>query len=173
MNVIESKSSHPHTLDWVTAARPLSVLDGEDKIPLERCRNAQSSKIRQCPVAQRRVSKTYRSVAEPLLHQAVHVFLSDTVITAPHGSTSKGHFMNLGSLIQSSSKLEALPFALEAVALASLASRIWSPDVQLEAMRRYTISVQRLRKSILNSNSDVLSVIACILLLSLYEVRSL
>jgi hypothetical protein len=172
MNIDELEPDDSLTLDEAKTPNSLSVPRENEKKTVKRYRKSNSLQTRQYAIAQERASKSYRSVAEPLLYQAVHVFLSDAVITAPSGSTSKGHFANLVALIQSSSKSEALPFALEAVALASLASRICNSEVQLEATRRYTISINRLRQTNLSVNSDVLSVIACILLLSLYEVRS-
>jgi hypothetical protein len=172
MNTAVVESNHSHILDRATTPNPLSVPCEDEKNNSKRRSKSHSLITRQYASAQQRASKIDRFVVEPILHQAVHAFLSDAIITAPGGSTSRGHFANLVGLIQSSSKSEALPFALEAVALASLASRICNSEVQLEAMRRYTISIHWLRKTNLNSNTNILSVIACILLLSIYEVRS-
>lgn len=111
-----------------------------------------------------------RSMTEPVLHRALHVFLADTVMAGPGNSTSKGHFANLIELVRSCSASDALPSALETVSLASLASRSNDSQIQLQAWRRYGTSVRRLRRSRLESRSDVLSTIASIHLLSLYEV---
>ena len=112
------------------------------------------------------------SITEPVLSQALNLFLSDTVIYAPCGSMSKGHFVNLTDLVQSSSKLEALPLALESVALASFANRFGISGIRLEATRRYAIAVHQLRNTNLGSESNASSLMACIQLLSIYEVHS-
>jgi hypothetical protein len=122
------------------------------------------------PTSKELAIKLQRIVTEPVTHQALNVFLSDTIMPAADGSASKGHFTNLIALVQSSSDSDALPLALQAVALASLASRVWSSELQLEAARRYTNSIHQLRKD-LSSTPDGLRVLGCILLLSLYEVR--
>jgi len=175
INGEDLESSHLRTIEGATSPSPVSAPSENDKNISKRCRNSHSLKIQQYDIVRRYTGETYslrQSVAEPMLNQALNVFLSDTVIPVPYGSTSKGHFTNLVALVQSSSRSEALPFALEAIALASLANRFSNSELQLEATRRYTISIHWLRKTNLNSSSDVISVIACILLLSLYEVRS-
>jgi hypothetical protein len=171
MDVDEVESGHTDTSSGETISNPLSIPGGNEKKTSKRYFKSQSLMLRQYTTAQARSRNTYRTVAEPLLYQAVNVFLSDAVIIAPDSSMSKGHFANLVALVQSSSNIGPLPFALEAVALASLASRTCNSDVQLEATRRYTISINRLRMTNLNSNSDPLCIIACIMLLGLYEVH--
>jgi hypothetical protein len=166
------ESAHLHITYRSTNPKPLLLPFENKKTSLKRRRKLQSQDTWEYGIIQGRVNKISRSVAESVTHQAVHMFLSDTVITAPSGSNSKGHFVNLVDLVQSSPKPDALPFALEAVALASLGNRTCNSEVQLKAMRQYTISIHQLRKTNLSSNSDVLSVIACITLLGLYEVRS-
>jgi hypothetical protein len=172
MNADGLESDHPHSISELKIPKPLLVPLDINKNPLKRRRKFYFLGAWQYRITQGRASKINHSVRESVIHQAVHVFLSDTVINVPGGSNSKGHFANLVALVQSSPPSEALPFALEAVALASLGNRICNSEIKLEAMRQYTISIHRLRKANLNSKSDMFSVIACILLLGLYEVRS-
>lgn len=120
-----------------------------------------------------KLSGLQRTIVEPILHQAVNVFLSDTVVSCGDVPTSKGHFATLLPLIQSSSSLDALPRALEAVALASFANRACHAAIQHEAARRYSQSVHRLRQTFLDPKTNVRSTIACIVLLSLYEVSAI
>ena len=110
-------------------------------------------------------------LTEPLSHRAVDLFLAGTVMHAPGHSSSQGHFVHLGDLVQSSSDCEALPLALEAVSLASFATRFNRPEIQLEAQLRYAVSIRRLRNTDLDCSSKSSVIIACIQLLSIYEVN--
>lgn len=140
----------------------------------------QSHRLCSCPRAadqgcmiQKRVfrkCKMQRNITEPLLSQALHLFLSDTVLHLSGCSFSRGHFVELPTLVQLSSRSEALPPALEAVALASLAVRFHNSKAQSLAVRRYSTAVHRLRMTFATPELKVSNVVACILLLSIYEV---
>lgn len=138
-------------------------------------RRSQILERRRITNARRSMSETcrlQRPIAESVSSQALHIFLYNTVIHFPSGSTSQGHFTSLVALTQSPSRLEALPFALDAVALASLAHRFSHPDAKTLAMSRYQASIRSLRDTDISSESNLLGVIACIQLLGMYEVRA-
>lgn len=112
------------------------------------------------------------ALVEPTSDQVINVFLCNTVMQAKTGSsTSSGHFSGLMALVKSTPLSEALPYSLEAAALASLATRLCNHQLRLRAMRRYTTAVRLLRKTDFDLSTNIPSMIASILLLSIYEVR--
>ena len=112
-----------------------------------------------------------RPIAVPVIYQAVEIFLADTVVPVPiEHCTSQGHFSRLAKLVKTSSSSDALPSALEAVALASFANRFRSSEVRTAAVRRYVACISQLRNGNLRSENGAMSILACILLLSMYEV---
>ncbi len=109
-------------------------------------------------------------ISTPVLHQAVHIFLNDMVVHTPSsGAVSKGHLTGLVALVLSASSNEALPTALEAVALASRAARFKVPELRVEGMRLYARVVWKLVEGDLGEGREV---VACMVLLGLYEVSS-
>lgn len=112
----------------------------------------------------------HRSVSEPLVRQAIQIFLSDTVMPAMGVQEFSGHFSSMASLVEASSRDEVLPSALQAAALASLGSRFGDNNLRTEAMRHYVLAVIRLRNTDLNAVMNVMSLVASILLMGMYEV---
>lgn len=113
------------------------------------------------------------SLTEPAVHSALQIFLLDMVMPEKNASSvSRGHFTNLSTLMKSSESHSTLDAALTAVAAASMAQRVRNPQLQIEGMRRYMTAVQSLRNTKVVCATDRLTLIMCIALLSLYEVRS-
>jgi hypothetical protein len=171
MNAEESVFTY--IIDRVTSSSIFEIPDENEERHSGKCYTRNSPKTPQCIITPRHAREFYslqRPIGVSLVHQALQIFLSDTVILTPGVTTSKGHFANLITLVKSSVS-KALPLALESVALASLANRLGNPNLQIEATRRYTASIQQLRKVDLNLSSNVLNLIACIVFLGLFEVR--
>lgn len=173
MNADELELDSLQGTDKATNTSDGSVSNEDQRVHSPPNRRLRVLSERRSTTTRRSRSETYRlqrPVAESVSSQALHIFLYNTVIHSPSGSASKGHFTNLVTLMQSSSRLDALPFALDAVALASLARRFSYPDAKVLAMNRYQHSIRLLRDTDITSASNMLSVIACIQLLGIYEV---
>ena len=114
-----------------------------------------------------------QQISEPIQLQARHMFLNDTVVLTPNSrAVSQGHFANLASLLRPA-KPNALGAAVDAVALSLLATRFGMFEARSLAVAQYTSSIRHLRKQELTSTDSTQCIIACISLLSLYEVRSI
>lgn len=122
------------------------------------------------PVTPHALSCIPRPIIEPVLHKALQVFLSDTVLPVASTAVTRGHFATLPQLVESSSSTDPLRCALQAVALASLARRLRAVNIAEEALSMYTLCLQRVSSINLNDQSDTQKVIACIILMSVYEV---
>lgn len=110
-------------------------------------------------------------LTEPISRQAVQIFLQNVVLPTPNrGSISKGHFATLPALVDESPATDALPAALEAIALASCSTRFAMHELRFKALQRYTFSARHLVALDLASTSRPLNIIACMLLLGLFEV---
>lgn len=171
----EQEPGDLHLADTVSTSSTISTSNDDEKETLRQSRRSRLLRDRRVATARRSMTEAHRlqrGIAESVSSQALHIFLYNTVIHFPTSSASKGHFTSLVTLGQSSSRLKALPFALEAVALASLAQRFSHSEAKLLAMRRYHVAIRLLRDADIHSESNVLSVIACILLLGNYEVRA-
>lgn len=117
------------------------------------------------------VSPRLLLLRKPLLSQALHIFLSGMVIPGSIDPSFEGHFTSLGGLLlHQPLQREAAHFAAEAVALSSLARRVHSSELQLQATKHYYISIRRLRTTDLSLLSNTTSTIACIVLWGIYEV---
>jgi hypothetical protein len=172
MDVNELEFGFPYYIDGITSSSIFEIHDEHEDRDSEQSQKLDPPQTQQQIITPNKFSEIYslqRPIGGSLVHHALQIFLSDTVMPTPGSTTSKGHFANLISSVQSSTS-GALPLALESVALASLANRLGNPAIQVEATRRYTTSIQRLRKVDLRVNSDVLNLISCIVLLGLYEV---
>lgn len=113
-------------------------------------------------------------ISEPIQLQARYIFLQDTIVLTPNSSTvSRGHFANLASLLQFSLDSGALRTAVDAVALASLATRFGICEARPLAAAQYACSIRHIRAQLMASTQGTESLIASISLLSLYEVSSL
>lgn len=111
-----------------------------------------------------------RHVSDSVRFQARHIFLHDTVVLTPSSSAiSRGHFANLAGLLHFAEP-SALGAAVDAVALALLANRFSYHEVRPLAMVQYNSSVRHLQALDLKTTGSVQSLIACVTLLSLYEV---
>lgn len=112
-------------------------------------------------------------LTEPVETQAQHIFLQDTIVLTPKSSgVSHGHYAKLVSLLRSSLHSNALCTAVNAVALASLATRFGIPEVRPLAAAQYASSIRCVRAEIeLSRHGDSRECLfASISLLSLYEV---
>lgn len=115
-------------------------------------------------------------ITEPVELRAQHIFLQDTIVMTPYSTgVSHGHYAKLASLLKSSLSSDALCAAVNAVALASLATRFGIPEIQPLAAAQYTSSIRHVRAQLTASASDHSKecLLASMSLLSLYEVWSL
>lgn len=111
-----------------------------------------------------------RQLYESMKLQARHIFLNDIVVLTPTSNAiSHGHFANLARLLRSPTS-KALEAAINAVALAMLGNRFRESKARKSAAAEYMQSVRTL--STQDLASDIRCSIACISLLSIYEVRS-
>lgn len=121
--------------------------------------------------AQQALSCVPQALSEPLYLQARHIFLQDIVILTPDSrAISGGHFAKLALMLSSSRNADYLEAAVNAVALASLATRFGVADARSLATAQYITSIQRIRAQAVASKHNTASLVAAISLLSLYEV---
>ena len=112
-------------------------------------------------------------VSEPIWFQARHVFLQDTIVLTPNSSVvSRGHYANLANLLGLCQDAGALRMAVDAVALASLATRFGIVEARQLAAVQYASSLRQIRAQLAVSPHKPKSLVASISLLSLYEVSS-
>jgi hypothetical protein len=117
------------------------------------------------------VSSIPRQLSADLHADALHLFLSNTVMSCGGSRISPGHFTMLAGLADSPAEHDSLPAATAAVALSSYARRFHQPDAEIQALYQYNLAVGKLRNTNIASRSNTLSTIAAIVMLGMYEVR--
>lgn len=125
-----------------------------------------------CPNIQNKATGIQRQVITPLREQALDLFLSSTILHCDRYALSSGHFVGLPFLLESCTESDGLLPALEAVALASYAHRFDDFGLRTQGVHQYNVAIRRLRKTDFSDRSKTRSVIACILLLGIYEVQN-